>query len=456
MRANRITGVVVTCVLTWGAFAQPSGDGLAAKIEEVAAKALAKPSAVGLSVAVAKGDQIVFAKCLGKADIETGFAGDKDTLFRIGSITKQFTAAAIMKLVQQGKLSLDDTLDKLLPDFPATSKPITLRQLLTHTSGIWSYTDDEKFMDRDASLELTPTELVATFKDHALDFEPGTKWHYSNSGYYLLGEIVAKASGVPYASYIQNELIKPLGLARTRYESNREVIPNRAQGYAFENGTFANDRAIGADVPGAAGSLISSAEGLVRWSLALNGGRVVSEKSYEQMTTSTVLPSGTDTHYGFGLQIDEWEGRHRISHGGGIFGFTSQLTYLPADHLTVAVISNCENLSATKVAEAVSRAVLDIKEFVPADGPVSPGERERFVGEYTFADLPLDIKIFERDGKMWGFPTGQREFRLLYQGSGEFRPDFDPAVKIVFGEGTGPADQLVLHQGGEHVAKRKK
>jgi len=446
----------VALFLASRAVAQLSGDDLVAKIEDVATRTLAQPGAVGLSIAVAKDDQVVYAKCLGKADLETGFAGDKDTLFRIGSVTKQFTAAAIMKLVEQGRLSLDDTLAKLLPDFPATPKPVTLRQLLTHTSGIWSYTEDAKFMGREATLELTPTELIATFKDHTLDFNPGSKWHYSNSGYYLLGEIIAKTSGKSYASFIQAELLKPLELAQTRYESNHEVIPNRAQGYVFENGILVNDQPVGADVPGGAGSLISSADGLVRWSLALTSGKVVSAKSYEQMSTPTILPSGTDTQYGFGLQIDEWEGRHRISHGGGIFGFTSQLTYLPGDHLTIAVISNCESMNATKLADAIARAALNIKEFVPADSAVSASERERFVGEYKFVDLPMQIKIFERDGKIWAQPDGDRESRLLYQGNREFRAEFDPSVMIVFPEGEGPADQFVLHQVGPHVANRKR
>ncbi len=438
------------------ALAQISGEELGKQIEGIAAKALTQPNAVGLSIAVAKGDKVVFSRCFGKADLETGFSGDKDTLFRIGSVTKQFTAAAVMRLVEQGKLSLDDTLSKMLPDFPATPKPVTLRQLLNHTSGIWSYTENEKFMEREATLELTPAELIATFKDHATDFEPGTRWNYSNSGYYLLGEIIAKASGMSYAKFVQDELLTPNGLTRTRYESNREVIANRAQGYSFEEGKLFNDRPIGADVPGAAGSLLSSAEGLVRWNIALVSGKVVSAKSYEQMATEAMLPSGKGTHYGFGLQIGEWEGRRRISHGGGIFGFTSQLTYLPKDELTVAVISNCDGFNPGKIADSIARAALGIGEFVPADTAVSAEDIARFVGEYKFTDMPLELKVFERDGKVWVQATGQKDSRLLYQGKGEFRADFDAQVKVVFPTGTGPCEHLVLHQDGEHTANRKK
>jgi CubicO group peptidase (beta-lactamase class C family) len=174
--------------------AAPIPPDFAAKVDGIAARALSQPNAVGLSIAVAKDGEVILSKAYGKADLEFAVPADKLTMFRIGSVTKQFTAAAIMKLVERGKLSLDETLATMLPDFPATSKPITLRQILTHTSGIWSYTDDRTFMMRDAALELTPAELVAKFKDHPLDFDPGTKWNYSNSAYYLLGEIIAHAS----------------------------------------------------------------------------------------------------------------------------------------------------------------------------------------------------------------------------------------------------------------------
>ena len=436
----------------------PTDTELAAKIQEIVKKTLEQPNAVGLSVAVGRGDAVIFAAGFGKADLEFSVPVDKDTMFRIGSVTKQFSAASVMKLVEAGEVSLDDTLEKALPDFPKTEKPITVRQILTHTSGIWSYTDDEKFMDREASLELTPTELIALFKDHALDFDPGTKWNYSNSAYYLVGSIIEQASGKSYARYVQEEMFTPLGLARTRYESNSEIIANRAQGYSRVNGKLANDKPIGAEVPGAAGSLLSTAADLVKWSIALVNGKVVSAKSYEQMTTEVVLPSGKGTKYGFGLQLDTWESHKRISHGGGIFGFTSQLTYLPEEKLTVAVISNCDSLSPAKVADSILRAALGVKEFVAADMEISGDEFKRFAGQYKFETIPLEISFFERDGKMWCIATGQKEARLLYQGKGEFRAEFDHTVRFVFPETKGdePAEEFVLHQGGEVRAKRKK
>jgi CubicO group peptidase (beta-lactamase class C family) len=389
------------------------------------------------------------------ADVELGAPVGADSIFRIGSVTKQFTAAAVMRLVEAGKISLDATVQTYVPDFPVKEWPVTVRHLLTHTSGIWSYTDDEKFMGRDSSLELTPAELVATFADRPLEFEPGTKFRYSNSAYYLLGVVVEKASGKPYASYVQDELFAPLGLSHTRYESNVDIIPGRAQGYTIKDGKLANDKPIGADVPGAAGSLLSTASDLVRWEIALSGGKVVKPESYTQMTTPAVLSGGKPTHYGFGLGIDDWEGRRRVSHGGGIFGFTSMLLTLPDDGITVAVLSNSDAMNPGKVADVVARLALGLTVFEPKDLALTPADIARFSGEFAFEGIPLEIRLFERDGKMWGQATGQSETRLLYQGDGEFRASFDPEVKFVFAPGS--ADSFTLYQGGGTVpAKRKK
>lgn len=439
------------------AFAQaPSTDAaLAAAVDAIVQRTLAQPNAVGLSIAVARGDQLIVTKGYGTADLESGWPVDDQTMMRIGSVTKQFSAAAVMKLVEQGKLSLDDTLDKMLPDYPPTSKPVTLRQILNHTSGIWSYTEDGKFMERDSTMELKSEEVIATFKDKPLEFDPGTKWNYSNSAYYLVGEIIERAAGMPYAQFVQEELFAPLGLSRTRYESNREIISNRAQGYAFDGGKLLNDQTIGADVPGAAGSLLSTAADLVRWNIALAGGKAVSPDSYALMTATTVLPSGRDAEYGLGLGIDTFEGRKRISHGGGIPGFTSMLAYLPEEKLTVAVISNCESLNPGKAADSIMRAALGIAEFVPKDLRVADADLARFAGVYVFQSMPLELTVSGQDGQVFAQATGQKATRLLYQGNGEFRADFDPEVKFVFPAGEGPAPSLTLHQRGQHVADRK-
>ncbi|MFM9995765.1 MAG: serine hydrolase domain-containing protein [Phycisphaerales bacterium] len=458
-RLLRLVLAAVFVVVTPVAWAQPPSDSeLELKVDAAVAKALAEPGAAGYSIAVARAGKVILAKGYGPADVELSVPVSADSIFRIGSVTKQFTAAAVMRLVEAGTISLDATVQTYVPDFPVKQWPVTVRHLLTHTSGIWSYTEDEKFMGRDSSLELTPTELIATFADKPLEFEPGTKFNYSNSAYYLLGAVVEKASGKPYAAYVQEELFGPLGLSHTRYENNAEIIPGRAQGYTLnKEGKLANDKAIGADVPGAAGSLLSTAGDLVRWEIALSGGTAVKPESYAQMTTSAVLADGKETRYGFGLAIRDWEGRRRISHGGGIFGFSSFLLTLPDDGLTVAVLSNSDAVNSGRVADTVARLALGLAVFEPKDLALSPTDIARFSGEFAFESIPLEIRFFDRDGKMWAQATGQQENRLLYQGDGEFRASFDATVKFVFAAGADRADSFVLHQGGGTIsAKRKK
>ncbi len=438
------------------AMAQPPSEReLAEKIDAAIAKVLTEPGAAGLSVAIARGDKIIFAKGYGPADVELSVPVSTDSIFRIGSVTKQFTGAAVMRLVEAGKVSLDAPVQTYVPDFPVKEWPVTVRHLLTHTSGIWSYTEDEKFMTRESSLELTPKELIETFAARPLEFEPGTKFNYSNSAYYLLGSVIENASGKPYAKFVQDEFFTPLGLTRTRYESNAAIIAGRAQGYTLKDGALANDRPIGADVPGAAGSLLSSASDLVRWEIALGAGKVVKPESYVQMTTSALLANGEETGYGFGLGMETWEDRRRISHGGGIFGFTSMLMTLPDDGVTVAVLSNSDSLNPGKVADAVARLALGLKNFEPKDLALSAEEITRFTGQFAFESLPMEIRLFERDGKVWAQASGQGETRLMYEGEGEFRASFDTSVKMIFEADS--ADTFTLHQGGGTVlAKRKK
>ena len=476
MRSLLLTVVTVTSLVGAHipAAGSPPDSEVVAKVDALAAKAIASSGAVGLSIAVARGDRVILEKGYGIADVEFAIPVSADSIFRIGSVTKQFSAAAIMLLVEQGKLKLDDPIQKFLPDFPEKEFAVTIRHLLTHTSGIWNYTEDGTFMARDASLELSPTELIATFKDKPLEFEPGTKFHYSNSAYYLLGPIIEKASGKTYAAFVLSELAEPLGLKHTRHESNGEIILGRAQGYSLRGGRLANDRPIGADVPGAAGSLLSTAGDLVRWEIALVNGKVVSADSFQQMATSAVLndnkSDNKSTGYGFGLGIGTFEGRPRMSHGGGIFGFNSYLLTLPPndelktadDRITVAIIANVDSFNSKLIADDVTRIALGVKVFEPKDLVVTPTLAQRYCGEYAFQGIPLEIVLVERDGKIWAKATGQSENRLLYQGDSEFRATFDPTVKFVFPESSAdepagtPAGSFVLFQGGGEIpAKRK-
>jgi len=330
----------------------------AARIDAIVQQHMQLPGAVGLSVAVARGDEVVYSRALGLANLEFPVPVDEETVFRIASVTKQFTAAAILRLSERGKLALDDPLTSFLPDFPTHGQDITLRHLLTHTSGIPNVTDLGKKWSDLAARELSHEEMLALWKDLPLDFAPGERWKYSNSGYYLLGMVIEALSGRSYDEFLRAEFFEPLGMSRTRLDSNAELIPDRAQGYAFANGVFQNDRLIGMSQPFSSGALLSTAGDLVRWQTALASGRALKPQSYEEMKLPFVLADGSETTYGMGLFLSPVVGHPCVWHGGDIFGFNSALAYFPEGKLSIAALSNSEKLSTERLVEELAKALL--------------------------------------------------------------------------------------------------
>jgi CubicO group peptidase (beta-lactamase class C family) len=366
-----------------------------------------------------------------------------------------------MRLVERGRLSLDDGLGSLLPDFPTHGHTVTLRHLLNHTSGIKSYTSMGEAWRKLWPLELSHEELLTLVRDEPFDFAPGEKWAYNNTAYYMLGMIIEMDAGVSYAEHMHSQIFAPLRLLRTRYDSNRDLIRNRAQGYAFEGGTLTNDEPLGMSQPGGAGGLLSTGGDLVRWSMALTAGQVVSADSFALMSTPTILPDGTSTGYGFGLAVDEFEGRRRISHGGGIMGFNSMLLFLPEGNVHVGVISNGETVRSDKIAEAIARAALGIEKATVHDEPLAPELMARIAGGYRFEERPMDVRVWDDGGRamVQASGPGQGAFRILYQGAaaaedgGEvFRAEFDTDVRLVF---AADGASFVLHQGGRRLTARR-
>jgi CubicO group peptidase (beta-lactamase class C family) len=329
------------------------------RVDAVVDELATHPEFVGLSVAVARGNRLIVDRGYGIADLEWNAPVDASTIFRIGSLTKNFTAAAILKLAEQGKLGLDDPLSRTVSEFDTGGRTVTIRQLLNHTSGIPEYTTQPGFFAKLAPLNLSDAELLQLVSGKPFDFEPGTGWRYSNTNYYLLGMVVAKASGRPYAAFMQEEFFTPLGLAQTRYGSETAILPHRAQGYAFDpdTGSHANDAAISMNVPGAGGALVSSAGDLVRWQIALIDGRAIRPASLEQMISAPVKMEPGDALYGLGVMIDRRDGQRVIGHGGSINGFSSLLSWLPDSGLSVAVISNSEAVGSGVVERRIIAAL---------------------------------------------------------------------------------------------------
>jgi CubicO group peptidase (beta-lactamase class C family) len=370
--------VLFDVVLAGGAAGQqPERVRLVRQIDSLAAAALASGPTAGLAIAVVKGRDTIVAKGYGLADLENDVPATAQTVYRIGSITKQFTAAAIMQLVEAGRVSLDDELTKFLPAYPTAGHRVTVRHLLTHTSGIKSYTGlGAEFWEK-SPLDLTHDQLLALFQDKPFDFAPGERFLYNNSGYYLLGVILEKVTGRPYGDYVRERLAAPLGLGGTLYCDESPLVKRRARGYARAEGKLVNARALSMKPPFSAGALCSTVLDLVAWTTALAGGRVVSPQSYALMTTAGRLNDGASTNYGFGLAPGALEGHSRVGHGGGINGFNTHLDHYPGDGLIVVVLANTEGANPARLAERIARLVLGMPRPAVNDLPLTPADRAR-------------------------------------------------------------------------------
>jgi len=296
----------------------------------------------GAAVLVMKDRQVLLRKGYGLADLEQAIPIEPDMVFRIGSVTKQFTAAAILLLEQEGKLSVEDDLRKHLPDYPDLpqgGRTIAIAHLLTHTSGIRSYTDMQDFGKKMRD-DMSVDEVIALFRDEPLGFEPGEKYAYNNSGYVLLGAIIEKASGKTYEAYLREKIFEPLGMSQTYYGSASRIIPRRAQGYDGVNAEFGNAEYLSMTIPYAAGSLLSTVDDLAKWDRALSGTGLLSQASLDKWWKPFSLANGESIHYGYGWSISSYEGHPVVGHGGGINGFTCYLLRMPEDRVFVTVLTN--------------------------------------------------------------------------------------------------------------------
>jgi len=434
---------------------QPSRATLTARIDSLAGAFIADTKTPAVSVAVLRGTDTLVMKGYGDASIAAHRAATASTVYRIGSITKQFTSAAIMRLIERGKLSLDDPMSKYLPDVPLHGHTVTIRQLLNHTSGIHSYTSEPAWQATWAE-DLSPRQIVAFVDKDTFDFAPGTAWRYNNTGYVLLGMIIEKVTGEPYAKYLQHDLFTPLGLRQTSYCPSRPTDPSFADGYSSAGGTVKPAAFLSMTHPFAAGALCSTVRDLVLWQRALAGGRVVNAKSYALMTTADTLNDGKRLNYGFGL-VPGMLGTHRsIGHGGGVNGFTTSSIYFPDDSVNVIVFSNSDR-GPDPLALNIARAVFGMplvaapKPLVAV--PLPDADRDRLPGIYDLATPTggkFVIHIMIENGQVMtqAEGKGQGKFPLVYLGNLQFGASFDPSLRVTFISENGAITKMRLEQGG--------
>ena len=352
---------------------------IAAAVDSLAAEALKSGQVAGLSIAVVRGRDTLVLKPYGKADLELDVPTPERAVYQIGSVTKQFTAVAVLQLAEQGKLSLDDELTKYLPSYPMQGHRVTLRRLLDHTSGIPGYTEMPEFGP--ISVRTLPRDsLVALFAAKPFGFAPGEAEVYSNSAYFLLGLIIEKVGGSSYENYVQQNLFDRAGMPDSRYCSNTAVVPRRAHGYDFVAGRLQLASYVDFTWPYSGGSLCSTAGDLVAWIRAMHGGALLGSAAYHELITPGTLNDGTRLRYAKGLAVDSILGHRVIEHDGGIPGFLTELAYFPDDSLTIAVLINTAGpVNPTRIAQSIVALVLGDRSPKPV---VFRGRSADYTGGY--------------------------------------------------------------------------
>jgi len=413
--------------------------------------------APGAAVLVAQNGKVLYQKGYGLADVARGAPFTPDTKSRIGSITKQFTASAILKLQEEGKLSVQDKLSKYFPGFPRGDE-VTLRHLLTHTSGIRSYTDKPGFMDKVTS-PIAPDDLIRSFENDAYDFDPGKKWHYDNSGYFLLGRIIEKVSGQTYGEFLRKTFFEPLGMTNTGVHRAGIPLEHEALGYQYSGTTFTNALNWDMSWAGGAGSLYSTVEDLFRWNEGVFGGKVLKEASLHAAWTPVKTEDNQDDDsgngYGFGWFIAHTRGAQEISHGGGLNGFSSFLMRLPSQNFTVAILANALPVAPGAEPGQLAHLVTEIylgEQLGPrparqVNPNVSPAALDALVGRY---DYGMAVMTVTKEGRhLYAQLSGQARYEIFPTSDTDFFWKVTDAQVTFVKDKQGKVIKAVHHQGGQ-------
>lgn len=334
------------------------------KVDSFVADYMKKNHIPGLSLAVVKEGKIVMAKGYGLANVETMHRASAESVYQLASVTKQFTATLTMMMVEEKKIGLDAKITQYLPDLPKAWGEVTVRQLLNHTSGIYSYTSLPDFFESGNSRrELDLKRIIEMVGNKPLDFAPGTDWRYNNTGYYLLGGILEKVSGKRYGDLLAERIFKPLGMQNTRLNDMRAIVPNRVMGYSWNGTMLLNGEYVSPSQPYSAGAMLSTVLDMAKWDAALYGEKLLSQKSLKEMWSPTPLPTKQPFGYGFGWMVSN-KNKHRIiEHGGGIPGYATHIARFVDDKLTVIALLNQESGGAERVAMKVAEI------YIPALAP---------------------------------------------------------------------------------------
>ena len=415
-----------------------------------------KDDSPGVAVLIAQNGEILYQKGFGYADLENQIPITPQTKFRIGSITKQFVASAILKLKEDGLLKVTDHLSEFLPDYPRGDE-VTLHHLLTHTSGIHNYTNRPEF----SSVVETYTEaeeMIEFFKADRFDFDPGEKWSYSNSGYFLLGHIVEKVSGQSLGSYLKHYFLDPIGMKNTGVHNSKQTRNNEATGYSYIDGR--PEKATNWDMSraGGAGNLYSTIQDLYRWNEAVYNGKLLSPDTLKLAFTPVRVNDGSQGNalggqYGYGWMLAKKRGLKEIGHSGGLPGWSAYLTRYPEQNLTITILANAlppaPNLVPSTLADRIANIYLwqrmEPMESFATDQSVDINDD--YLGQYDYTGGIMTITQ-ERD-QLFAQLTGQPRFEIFPKSETEFFWKVVDAQITFVRNNKGEVTHVIHHQGGQ-------
>lgn len=434
----------------FGQTAQVPADTAAtkARLDQIAQAEVNEKTFMGAAL-VAKGDEVLLNKGYGAADLEWNQPNSATTRFRLASLTKQFTAASILLLEERGKLSVNDPVKKYLTDAPAAWDAITLHHLLSHTSGVPNLTNLQQFPDYGPTMGIkaTPAQLIARFRDKPLDFAPGERFSYSNSGYIVLGAVIEKVSGMSFAQFVQENIFAPLGMRDSGYDVTEAILPQRAQGYERGANGPVHAPFIHMSIPFSAGGLYSTTSDMLKWVQGLTGGKLLKPESFAKMTTPN------KDGYAYGLIVRPLGGRKAYSHGGGIEGFNTFMVYYPESQVTVVVLANLNGPGAGTIARNLSAVAHGESVTLPSERKtvsVPVKVLESYVGSYRMApDFAFAVTL-EGD-QLQVQATGQRKTPLWAESETTFFPKVVEAKFEFVKDTAGKVTGLILYQGGRQM-----
>lgn len=422
-----------------------------------------KPNEPGVAILIAKKGKIVYEKAFGSANLELNVLLQPDMIFQIGSITKQFTAIAILQLLEQGRISLQDSVQKYIKDFPFKGYTITIENLLTHTSGIKDFMSIDHPGQNVLRWDFTPQQLIDHFKNAPLEFIPCSKYNYTNSGYVLLGRIIETVSGKSYNDYLLENVIQKAGLKNTFFANADTVIPKRVSSYTRDRGFYDNSDYLSTSLGFGCGDLLSNVGDLFKWNTALVNGNLIKKETLEKAFTPYKLSNGTYTTYGYGWFIDNVTGVKRIHHEGQFNGFVAEEKYFPIEDIFVATIANVKSpedktdFSSNRYKLYKNISLLAIGKQLQKSVTVNSSVLDKYVGVYqlTTAKKRL-ITITKQGDHLMGELAGQGTVKLLFETDTKFSFEGLTNATCEFVNENGKATKIIISQGGHFVWQKIK